>query len=365
VAAFPIQPEQLSSEWFTKTLHESGKLASTNEVSGFDVGFIGDGVGLLGMVLRVSLKYAHAEGAGPASVVIKFAHPVPENRAIAANLNMYEREVTFFNEIAPEVSTPKPVCYFAGMDYDNGSNIVVLEDLNQYRAGDQVKGISVDEAKMVIDALAPLHAKYWGKYEGKFKNMMQINTSYVEPFVPSVEGTWQPALANFGYCMTQELRDNIEHYVKSLRRIHQLMAERTMTVIHGDARMDNAMFGDGKPGLKPVVLVDWQAIMISNPLQDIAWMLATGIDTKVRRDQEEKLLAYYVAAVEKHGVKGYSLEQCIDDYNVGVLFLLSYPIIIAGAFDPANARGKELAEEGLRRHSATVEDRQLLRYIAR
>ena len=138
-----------------------------------------------------------------------------------------------------------------------------------------------------------------------------------------------------------------------------------MTVIHGDARMDNAMFGDGKPGLKPVVLVDWQAIMISNPLQDIAWMLATGIDTKVRREQEEALLAYYVAAVQKHGVTGYSLEQCIDDYNVGVLFLLSYPIIIAGAFDPANARGKELAEEGLRRHSATVEDRQLLRYIAR
>ncbi|NBP53753.1 MAG: hypothetical protein EBU67_05580 [Actinobacteria bacterium] len=105
VAAFPIQPEQLSSEWFTKTLRASGKLASTNEVSGFEVGFIGDGVGLLGMVLRVSLKYARAEGAGPASVVIKFAHPVPENRAIAANLNMYEREVTFFNEIAPEVTS--------------------------------------------------------------------------------------------------------------------------------------------------------------------------------------------------------------------------------------------------------------------
>ena len=365
MAGFPIQPEQLSNGWFTEILRNSGRLAAGNEVVGFEVGYIGDGVGLLGMVLRVGLRYSSATGAGPDSVVIKFSHPVPENRAIAAGLNMYEREVTFFNEIAPEVSTPKPECYFAAMDYETGSNVVVLEDLKQYRAGDQVKGVSVAEAKMVIDALAPLHAKYWGKYEGKFKNMMQINTSYVDPFVPSVEGTWQPALANFGYCMTQELRDNIEFYVKSLRSIHQLMAQRTMTVIHGDARMDNAMFGDGKPGLKPVVLVDWQAIMISNPLQDVAWMLATGIDTKVRRAEEESLLAYYVAALEKNGVSGYTLEQCIDDYNVGVLFLLSYPIIIAGAFDPANERGRELAEESLRRHSATVEDRGLLRYIGK
>lgn len=40
--------------------------------------------------------------------MIKFAHPVPENRAIATNLSMYEREVRFFNEIAEHVDVPKP-----------------------------------------------------------------------------------------------------------------------------------------------------------------------------------------------------------------------------------------------------------------
>jgi hypothetical protein len=364
MASFPIQPEQLSAAWFTEVLRASGGLAATNSVESFEVSYIGDGVGLLGMVIRVKLTYGRAEGAGPASVVIKFAHPVAENRAIAANLNMYEREVTFFNDIAPHIDVPKPVCYFAAMDYDTGSNIVVLEDLAAYRAGDQVKGITVAEAKMVIDAIAPLHAPYWGKTDTPLlARTMRIDSSYIEPFMPGVEGTWAAAVANFPDCVPAEVAAALPRYVAHLRDHMRLMGARTQTLIHGDVRMDNAMFGDAKPGLHPVVMLDWQAIMISNPLQDVAWMLSACIDTELRRAHEDELIRYYHQAVTSRGVSGYSIEQCFEDYDVALLFMFSYPLIIAGAFDPANERGRALASEGLRRSATTVADRNLLRYV--
>ena len=42
---------------------------------------------------------------------------------------------------------------------------------------------------------------------------------------------------------------------------------------------------------------------------------------------------------------------------------LAVGVIIGGAFDPANERGKALAEEGLRRSTAAVADRGLLKLI--
>ena len=60
-------------------------------------------------------------------MVIKFAHRLPENRAIGNNTRMYEREVLFFNEIATQLDTPKTHCYFAGFNADTGGNMVIMK----------------------------------------------------------------------------------------------------------------------------------------------------------------------------------------------------------------------------------------------
>jgi len=216
---------------------------------------------------------------------------------------------------------------------------------------------------MVIDAIVPLHAKYWGKAEALFPNMMQINTSYIGPFTPSVEGTWANALAQFGYCISEDVTSALPNYVAKLADIMRNLGNRTMTLIHGDVRLDNVMFGDNKPGLVPAVMLDWQAIMVSSPMQDIAWLLNSGVATTLRRAHEEEFLAYYCTKIADAGVVGYTLDQARTDYDAALLFMMCYPLIIGGAFDPANARGKELAEEGLRRSTAAVSDRGLLKNI--
>jgi aminoglycoside/choline kinase family phosphotransferase len=362
MANFPVHPDQLSAQWLTGMLRASGALGGDRSVDAFEVTPVGSGTGLLGMVMRIHLQYdGGAAGPEPASLVVKFSHPVEANRAIAMNTNMYAREVAFFHDIAGSVDVPKPVCHFAAVEGDQ--NIVVLEDLGTYRAGDQVAGVSPDEVKLVIDAIAPLHAAYWGRCDTpELANFMRIDSSYAEKFPPSVHATWQNCVDVFPDAIADDVLPHVERYVEQLTALHSLMGKRTQTVVHGDVRLDNVMFGGG-PGQHPVSMVDWQAIMVSNPLHDLAYLLSQSLDVELRRAHEADLIAYYHAKLVELGVADVTLQECIDGYDVGVLFLFSYPLIIGGFCDMDDPRAIELARAVLHRSSATVSDRGLLRLL--
>jgi len=357
--SFPVHPDQLSASWLTEKLRAAGILGHDNAVRELSTRSIGEGVGLLGLVVRVELTYDNDVEAGPPTVVIKFAHPVPANRAIALNARMYEREVTFFRQIAPHVDVPKPECYAAELHPETGEAIVVLEDIRGYRAGDQVEGCDAEAAKDIIDAFVPLHVTFWGDTDTDLlATAMRIDGEYIESFSPAPEGTWRRAVEMFGHCMTGYVRDGIERYIGSIRELHTLMGARTKTLVHGDVRLDNVMFGE-EEGHHKIVLVDWQAIMVSNPLQDLAYLVSQNVRTEERRAHEVELLHHYHDRLLERGIENYSFEQCVDDYDVAVLYLLSYPIVVAGAFDPANERGRLLAEAFLGRSAQTVTDRDL------
>ena len=355
---FPVEPDQLTAEWLTDQLRQAGVLGSQTAVRDFVTKSIGEGVGLLGLVVRVELTYEGPEP-GPATVVIKFAHPVAANRAIAMNTRMYEREVTFFRLIAPHVNVPMPKCYAAEVDTETGRAIVVLEDIRGYRAGDQVEGCDAEDAKDIIDAFVPLHVTFWGDTDRDIlATAMRIDGEYIDGFSPAPEGTWRRCLEMFDHCMTDYVRDGLERYIGSIRELHRVMGARTKTLVHGDVRLDNVMFGD-EEGHHSIVLVDWQAIMVSNPLQDLAYLVSQNVRTEERRAHEDELLHHYHNRLLEQGVQDYSFEQCVEDYDVAVLYLLSYPIVVAGAFDPANERGRQLAEAFLGRAVLTVTDRDL------
>jgi hypothetical protein len=361
---FPTHPDELTAAWLTMALRKGGAIGEGQEVASFSSSTIGEGISLLGLVQRVELTYSDGGGsAGPASVVIKFAHPLEANRAIAMNTNMYWREIDFFRNIAPHVEMPLTACYHADIDLATGDNAVVLEDLRAYRAGDQVAGVSAAEAKQIIDAYAPLNAAFWGKTDQPLlADTMRIDTTYMETLPPGVFGTWERCRELFPHCMTEDVLASLPRYIDALLDLHKLMGARTQTLIHGDVRLDNVMFGQGD-GQHPIVLIDWQAIMISNPMQDLAYLLSQSVDTEIRRAHEDELVAYYRDKVTELGVEGYTLEQATNDYDVAVLWIMCYPLIIGGAFDPANERGLALAELVLRRSTQTVTDRNLLRLL--
>ncbi len=357
---FPAHPDQLTRPWLTEVLRGAGELGDHDSVAEFQTDVIGEGISLLGLVVRVTLDYGDAQRPGPDSVVIKFATPVEANRAIAMGTNMYHREIDFFENIAPQLEMAIPRCYFAVINPETGDNAVVLEDLKAYRAGDQVAGIDVDEGRAIIDSFTPLTAAFWDKTDQPMlADTMRIDTTYMDGFVPGLEATWERCMELFPHCMTDEVLEVLPRFVSSLRELHRMMGERTQTLIHGDIRLDNVMFANSADQ-HPIVLIDWQAIMISNPMQDLAYLLSQSMDTELRRANEDQLIEYYRDRLTDHGVEGYSLDQARDDYDIAVLWIMAYPIIIGGFCDTDQERAVALAELVLQRSTQTVTDRGLL-----
>ena len=162
-SAFPVRPEQLTVSWLEGLIRDKGDLAAGQHLVSFTFKPVGEVMGLLGEVVRVYLTYS-TPGAGPASLVIKFAHKLAENRQIGNNTDMYRREVQFLNDVAPLVDMPLAKTYFAQMDPVTGGNAVVVrrghhdgaDDVDHLAGGELLDGDDVADVRCVrgLDALA-------------------------------------------------------------------------------------------------------------------------------------------------------------------------------------------------------------------
>ena len=81
-----------------------------------------------------------AASAGPATLIAKSAVGAPENRQMAMAVGCYEREVRFYEEIAPRPGVRVPGCLAADLDGETGEFVLLLEDLTDVSAGDQLTG---------------------------------------------------------------------------------------------------------------------------------------------------------------------------------------------------------------------------------
>ena len=68
---FPSTIEEVSSEWLTQMLQNSGAL-SEGQITSFDSELIGQGVGILGLLYRVTLNYSTISSNSPKTVVVSF-----------------------------------------------------------------------------------------------------------------------------------------------------------------------------------------------------------------------------------------------------------------------------------------------------
>ncbi len=105
--------------------------------------------------------------------------------------------------------------------------------------------------------------------------------------------------------MGQTLGQHFESYVARNRD-----SNRPMTVVHGDYRLDNMMFG----GPYPVAVVDWQSPTIGSAGQDLAYWVGTSLDPALRKAHDRELVTHYFEALSNYTIGDYSLEQCWDDY---------------------------------------------------
>ena len=77
------------------------------------------------------------------------------------------------------------------------------------------------------------------------------------------------------------------------------------TVVHGDYRLDNLLFGGEA---EPVAVVDWQTVSLGAGLSDVAYFFGAGLEPDDRRARA-RLVADYHGRLVAAGVEGYDWDR--------------------------------------------------------
>jgi hypothetical protein len=306
------RPDDISARWITAALRYSGL-----EVEVAEVAYSPIGTGQMADSFRFELSYTEAGrvAGAPSSVVVKMQAADELSRQAGAR-GAYESELRFYTELAPTLSMRTPECLYAAGPDEHGRFALVLEDLAPAEQGDQLRGCGIDQARSAVVNLAGLHGPRWcdsalfdltwlrrfGEAEGEIIQALVIDSTarFIEHYGARVSEADASVLRAFAERSARWLRERSERFAP----------------IHGDYRLDNLLFATPAGG-SPVATVDWQTGEIGLAGRDLGYFLGNSLLPEDRRKHENELVRSYHEALLTHGVSGYSLDQCFDDYRYG------------------------------------------------
>ena len=156
----PEFPEGFTPEFLTALLQEQG-LIEQSRVSQVRQERMGDGSGMMTEVVRLHLTFDGDATTLPPSLVAKYPSTNPTNRASALAYNLHERETRYFAELDPLTPALTPRAFFA--DWQGDNFLILMQDLGDYRVGDQIEGADLADTELMIDELAKLHGTFWNR----------------------------------------------------------------------------------------------------------------------------------------------------------------------------------------------------------
>ena len=362
----------ITCEWLTEVLSPADRAGA--RIVSLDIEPIGDGIGFMGEVARLHLGYDGDADGAVRTVIAKTPITVPELRHMGMLYGFYEKEHGFYAHFADRIGIDVPRALYNGADHHTGRFVILLEDLHDLRPGNQLDSCTLEEALVILDRLAALHARWWEHplLEEHGDWLPAPGSTYFEV----VRGAFLAQVGTPGAMgvlvpdwLSELLQVNADHYDE----LFDLGAgRRPHTLLHGDFRIDNMMFGD-PAGDRPFVLLDWQLPMRLNPMFEVMYFLAGSLPVEMRREHEQLLVRRYHDGLVVNGVADYPFGHCWDDYRRASIGMTGYvvPLVAQVVPEHLNERGLELMTTILTRFIAAIEDhrdsapvRELLATIA-
>ena len=313
--------------------------------------------GVNGETYRVHLDYAPGApppGTAPRSLVAKFPVDRPGARGVAAFQRWYEREVAFYTTLAASRAIRTPRCYAASID-PTGEYVLLLEDLSPRAQGDQIAGCTVDEARHALDAIAGLHARWWGAPPAVSEALPEttVGLDRAERIAAALGRAWERTRDVLP--LPEGLARRVPALVAAYPALLRAMASAPATVVHGDYRLDNLFFDPHGPRRDAVTAIDWQFACRGRGMTDVGYFISLDLDPALRRAHERDLLAGYLAALRARGVTGYGDTEAWDDYRRALLLAVAV-FLIGAAGEQPNERMARVHQVGLARLAAAIED---------
>jgi hypothetical protein len=344
--------EELTPGWFTGILRDGGALSSAATVTAVRSELIG--TGQVGMVVRSELDYDGDASHAPRSVVVKLPSAEPGNRQIGIAMGLYENEVRFYREIAPQAGITVPHLHWGDVEPPTGRITLVIDDLTTCaEVGDMIATATPEQAALAFAELVKLQAPLWN--EPQLRSLPWLaDPSRAQMLFDSVAPAVEPFKAAYGDRLEPEHVALVERLGPKASTWPARALVEPLVVVHGDFRLDNMLFGTA-PGAAPISILDWQACRLGPPLLDHSIFLGSCMRSEDRRTHERDLLRGYHQGLLDAGVRDFTFEDCLESYRISSL----YPFLLTVSMSMVLAhtdRDREMWTQLLRGSAELVHD---------
>lgn len=336
----------IDSSWLTAVMHTAGYADA--KVESFVATPIG--AGNVSDTLRVALAYAGPTEA-PASVVCKFRCREVTAHAHGVASGSYFRELQSYRTLMAASNTCRtPKAFWVEGNPENIN--LVMEDLSgTARAGDQIVGCGVVDARSVVAELARLHRTFYpmSRAAAPAWGMSMADTAdywgaAIDRALPIIREHVAPRLSATEIAIVEQA------HVRARAWYRLPMPRGTLT--HGDPRVDNILFIDGEADVQ-AVLIDWQITGWRNPMHDVGYFLSGSVSIEDRRANEHSLLDTYAKVFGAD--RGYDRATIEADYRLQLPSGLMTTIASYGLI-PLTPAVDKLLLTLLQRNAAAVAD---------
>ena len=311
-------------------------------------GFIG--TGQMSRNARFQLRWDEAADGQPESIVVKIPSGDAGTRAVSFEHWVYGRECSFYTSIAPVVDITVPDCLAVHLDSDDF--VIVLEDLAGSEQGDQFREATTAELHLAIEQAAALHAPAWGRTDEPAFDLLRQDFEARAGRAEMLTFFIAAAVDRLGPGLDDGIADLLHRFSDNCVAWSDARAIPT-TLVHGDFRADNFMFGVAADA-PPIAVVDWQTVTVGLGVTDIAYLISGGLSIERRRAEEGELLDYYRAQLASRGVD-YDADQCRREYALTSLHGVAVAVT-ATTMAEQTERGDALFTQMINRHGRQALD---------
>jgi aminoglycoside phosphotransferase (APT) family kinase protein len=347
VSDIPLALDGLTAQWLTDALGSAVTEVRAEQIAQ-DSGFS-------------SLLYRlHLTGEGVPPTMIAKLPAQSEARGAMDLLGGYRRELAFYREVAGRAPMDTPKVYFAELVEGTADFILLMEDLRCWNNADHLAGLSMEQTKACIGALAGLHS--WS-LDAANRTVLEAFPSIAAPIardllVPAFAPGWQVYLDKSSVPVPAAVTAFAERFSEAAAEALDALTERSM-LLHGDIRADNLFFDGGR-----LKVVDFQFAAIGVGIADIAYLVSQGLPAEVRRGHDEALVREYLKRLSERGVMDYSFEEAWRHYRFAVAYLMILPVITLNGWEAMPERSRALCVKLTERAVATIDEIDALEVFA-
>lgn len=349
-AKLPVVPEEVTASWLASKLgHKIKSIELTKSI-------LATGCKLLFAITYDDDDNASSQDSKPVSICVKGGFEPEHMAQYPFLIEIYEREVNFFNHIAPNlIHMDLPKSYWAGHDKQNA--LVIMEDLTQpgRSFGEPLETWPLARVLAGVEQLAAMHVGTWGT---KMEDHAWLTPHYDTSMLYLIDRWDVVALSSE--------RPPLPEYMHDAGRVKAVMEKhygsrgaRFRCLIHGDPHTGNTYFGASGQGDDSARFLDFQMVHVGSAFHDVTYFMGAALTVEDRREHEWQVLDHYLESLAKFG--GPVLDR--KDEEVSFEYRKNWLSGMAWVVTPYSMQTKERVHAMVPRYIAAINDHKCFELV--